>query len=855
MQPSLEKLRKFFRLEHENKYQNTAIIGGLAKMLDYWEGEARADGITEEVIQAVVSRLRSYEKISPDGRAESLKGLWKRISDTYPEAGQKPKQAQPQQTQPRPQQQPQQPRPQQQRQQTPPPSQEAKPEGQQSQQSRPAPQQQQQQKPRQNPPPRSEAVAGAKHSQTPAALSAALTVLQGVGPRNAESLEKLGLQTLGDMLYYFPRRYEDYSQLKPIQSLMYNDVVTVLGTVQSVHTRPIRGGKSSVIEVIIGDGTGSLRISYFNQPWLSNRFKEGEAISVSGKIDQYLGRLVMNSPDWEPVEVENLHTNRIVPIYSLTERITQKWLRGQMNNVITYWAPAVVDALPETIRRAAQLVSLGEALTQVHFPDSQARLKLARERLGFDEIFYLQMGVLRQKRDWKSVDGRRFSVSDEWLGARLGALPFTLTSAQQTSLDDIRKDLDSGKPMNRLVQGDVGSGKTVVAAMAAAIVVDGGAQAAIMAPTSILAEQHYRNFIKLLAGDGGIMSQSEIRLLVGNTTESEKEAVRQGLQDGSIKIVLGTHAVIEPDVLFKDLQFVVIDEQHRFGVEQRAELRSKGTNPHLLVMTATPIPRSLALTVFGDLDISVIDVMPEGRQPVTTFVLRPQERERAYTLIRAQVKNGNQAFIVYPLIDESEKIDARAAVDDFETLSKQVYPDLKLGLLHGRMKPAEKDEVMLKFRDKEFDILVSTTVIEVGVDVPNSTVMLIEGADRFGLAQLHQLRGRVGRGSVQSTCLLIPTHEDATENERLQAMAITNSGFELADLDLKLRGPGEFLGTRQAGYATTLKMASITDVKLIEKAREQAQALFERDPELSQPEHALLAEAFERFWTGKGDVS
>jgi ATP-dependent DNA helicase RecG len=431
-----------------------------------------------------------------------------------------------------------------------------------------------------------------------------------------------------------------------------------------------------------------------------------------------------------------------------------------------------------------------------------------------------------------------------------------LTSAQQKSLEEIRADLDSGKPMNRLVQGDVGSGKTVVAALGANIVVSGEAQAAIMAPTSILAEQHYRNFINLLAGDGGTMQQSEIRLLVGNTTESEKEAIRQGLQDGSIKIVIGTHAVIEPDVLFKDLQFVVIDEQHRFGVEQRAELRSKGTNPHLLVMTATPIPRSLALTVFGDLDISVIDVMPEGRQPITTFVLRPQERERAYTLIRGQVKNGNQAFIVYPLIDESEKIDARAAVDDFETLSKQVYPDLKVGLLHGRMKPAEKDEVMLKFRDKEFDILVSTTVIEVGVDVPNSTVMLIEGADRFGLAQLHQLRGRVGRGSVQSTCLLIPTREDATENERLQAMAITNSGFELADLDLKLRGPGEFLGTRQAGYATTLKMASITDVKLIEKAREQAQALFERDPELSQPEHALLAEAFERFWgAGKGDVS
>jgi len=681
-------------------------------------------------------------------------------------------------------------------------------------------------------------------------------VLQGVGPKNSESLEKLGMQTLGDMLYYFPRRYEDYSQLKPIQSLMYNDVVTVLGSIQSVHTRPIRGGKASIIEVIISDGTGSLRLSFFNQPWLANRMKQGDAISVSGKIDQYLGRIVMNSPDWEPVEVENLHTNRIVPIYSLTERITQKWLRGQMNQVVTYWAPAVVDALPESIRLSAKLVSLGEALLQIHFPDSQDRLKLARERLGFDEIFYLQMGVLRQKRDWKSVEGRRFSVSDEWLGARITDLPFTLTSAQQNALNEIRVDLDSGKPMNRLVQGDVGSGKTVVAALGAGIVVNDGAQAAIMAPTSILAEQHYRNFVSLLTGEKGFLHESEVRLLVGDTTESEKEAIRQGLADGSIKIVIGTHAVIEAPVQFKDLQFVVIDEQHRFGVEQRAELRSKGTNPHLLVMTATPIPRSLALTVFGDLDISVIDELPAGRQPINTYVLRPQERERAYTLIHAQIKNDNQAFIVYPLIDESEKLEARAAVDDFETLSKEVFPDLKLGLLHGRMRPGEKDEVMLKFRDKQFDILVSTTVVEVGVDVPNSTVMLIEGADRFGLAQLHQLRGRVGRGAAQSTCLLVPTHEDATENDRLQAMVNTNSGFELADLDLKIRGPGEFLGTRQAGFASTLKMASITDVALIEKARTQAQALFDRDPDLNRPEHALLAEAFERFWgRGKGDVS
>jgi len=846
MQPSLEKLRKFFRLEHENKYINTAIIGGLAKMLDFWEGEARADGVAEEVIQAVVARLRSYEKLSPDGRAESLKGLWKRIGETYPEVGQKSKvQAQPQMgSQPSR------------------PSRPA-PESNQSAEASLLPSQRQENQPPQNQPkprpaapPRSESVPGAKTSQTPAALNAELTVLQGVGPRHAEILTNLGMKTLGDMLYYFPRRYEDYSQLKPIKALFYGDVVTVLGTIQSVHTRPIRGGKSSIVEVVISDGTGSLRLSYFNQPWLANRFKQGDAIAVSGKIDQYLGRLVMNGPDWEPVEVENLHTARIVPIYALTEKIAQKWLRGIMNLVVTHWAPAVSDALPDTVRFAARLVSLPEALMQVHFPVSQDRLKAARERLAFDEIFYLQIGVLRQKLEWKSVEGRRFPVSAEWLAARTTSLPYTLTSAQQKSLEEIRADLDSGKPMNRLVQGDVGSGKTVVAALAASIVVNGGAQAAIMAPTAILAEQHYRNFISLLAGDGGILQESEIRLLVGSTPDIRKEEIRQGLLDGSVKLVIGTHAVIEADVLFKDLQFIVIDEQHRFGVEQRKELRSKGTNPHLLVMTATPIPRSLALTVFGDLDISVIDEMPVGRQPVSTHVLRPQERERAFTLIRGQIKEGRQAFIIYPLIDENEKIEARAAVDDFDVLSKEIFPNLKLGLLHGRMKPTEKDEVMAKFRDREYDILVSTTVVEVGVDVPNSTVMLIEGADRFGLAQLHQLRGRVGRGAEQSYCLLIPTHEDATENERLQAMSQTNSGFELADLDLKTRGPGEFLGTRQAGFASTLKMASITDVPLIEKARTQAQALFERDPYLQLPEHALLAEAFERFWgEGKGDVS
>ena len=855
MLPSLEKLRKFFRLEHENGYNNTAIIGGLVKILDFWESEARAESVEEAVVQAVTQRLKGYEALTPQGRADSLKGLWKRLGETYPEATQKPK------DQPRPQQRPrppQEPRPQQpQPQQLPAP----KSEGDEmpkwlEQETKSAPPREQAERPRppapRAPAPsqgRSETAPGGRTSATPAALGAQLTVLQGVGPRHAQTLGTLGMSTLGDMLYYFPRRYEDYSQLKPIKNLWVNEIVTVIGAVQSVTTRPIRGGKAQIVEVVITDGTGALRLSWFNQPWIANRMKAGDNVAVSGKLDQYLGRLVMNNPDVEPVEAEHLHTNRIVPIYPLTQRITQKWLRGLMNQVVTYWAPALVDHLPDSIRTSAGLLPLGRAISQAHFPDSQDELKKARARLAFDEIFFLQMGVLGQKRDWQAATARRFETSDEWLGARLTGLPFTLTGAQTRAVDEIRRDLVAGRPMNRLLQGDVGSGKTVVAALAAAMVNQSGAQAAIMAPTSILAEQHFRSFSSLLNG-------TNVRLLVGDTPESEKAEIREGLANGTIKVIVGTHALIEDPVAFQDLQLVVIDEQHRFGVEQRAALRNKGTTPHLLVMTATPIPRSLALTLYGDLDLSVMNEMPAGRQPIETFVLRPQELERAFSLIRSQVKDGRQAFIIYPLIEESEKMDnLKAATEEHEKLSKEVFPEYKLGLLHGRMKPNEKDQVMADFRDKKYDMLVSTTVVEVGVDVSNATVMLVEGANHFGLAQLHQLRGRVGRGAAQSYCLLIPDHEDAVENERLQAMAETNDGFILADRDLQQRGPGEFLGTRQAGFGV-LKMASITDIPLIEKARNQAQSLFEKDPNLELPEHKLLAEALGRFWgKGTGDVS
>ncbi len=447
-------------------------------------------------------------------------------------------------------------------------------------------------------------------------------------------------------------------------------------------------------------------------------------------------------------------------------------------------------------------------------------------------------------------------MEDAWLETRFAALPFALTGAQKKAIAEIRTDLKSGKPMNRLLQGDVGSGKTVVAALAAAIVIQSEAQAAIMAPTSILADQHFHTFQDVLAGENGVLKPDQIRLLVGDTIASEKEDIRTGLASGKVKIVIGTHALIEDPVTFADLQYVVVDEQHRFGVEQRAALRSKGTNPHLQVMTATPIPRSLALTLYGDLDLSIMDELPPGRQAIPTHILTPQERERAYSLIRSQVEEGHQAFIIYPLVEESEKSELLAATQEHETLQREIFPDLKLGLLHGRMKADEKDAVMLAFREKKYDILVSTTVVEVGVDVPNATVMLIEGANHFGLAQLHQLRGRVGRSQAQSFCLLIPDHEDSAENERLKAMAESNDGFVLAERDLQQRGPGEFLGTRQAGYATTLKMASLSDIHLIETARKEALALFARDPDLKDPENNLLAEALTRFWGGgKGDVS
>jgi len=835
-------------------------------MLGPWEAEARADGLEEEVISAVVTRLRDYHRLSPTSRQEALQGLWRRLQrGTETETTLSPGEVEDQPVE------------------TPSSTsagaveidieveiEEAETEGEaqegpeltvveQRTESTTAPRLKEH---RPSSPP-----TATSPISPPAALQAQVTVLPGVGPRHGQTLERLGLQTLGDMLFYFPRRYDDYSHLKPINRLWYGDEVTVIGTVQNVGSRPIRSGRITITEALVSDGSGALRVTWFNQPWITKRIRGGMQVVLSGKIDQYLGRLVMNNPEVEPLEQQNLSTNRIVPVYPLTANITQRWLRRLMHQVVTYWSPRVQDPLPQELRRAADLLDLSTALLQAHFPDSLEQLKAARHRLAFDEIFLLQLGLLRQKRSWQERTARVFETPQDWLESQLARLPFTLTDAQQHAFAEVRSDLASGRPMNRLLQGDVGSGKTVVAALGIAMVARHGSQSALMAPTSILAEQHFRSLLALLTGEGGGLQPEQIRMLIGATPETEKRAIREGLASGEIKLLIGTHALIEDPILFADLQLTIVDEQHRFGVEQRAALRNKGDNPHLLVMTATPIPRSLALTVYGDLDLAVMDEMPPGRQEVSTHVLLPRERERAYSLIRSQLEQGRQAFIIYPLVEEGnreapdgDENGGRAAVEGHRRLQKEVFPEFNLGLLHGRMKADEKDEVMASFRDGQYHILVSTSVVEVGVDVPNATVMLIEGANRFGLAQLHQFRGRVGRGSEKSYCLLVPETEDSAENERLSAMVETNDGFVLAERDLEQRGPGDFLGTRQSGYGSELHLASLTDLKLIEKARHFAQAVFQKDPDLQLSEHQALAAALARSWYNdeqptRGDIS
>jgi ATP-dependent DNA helicase RecG len=700
-------------------------------------------------------------------------------------------------------------------------------------------------------------------------LNAPVTTIRGIGPAQAARLATLGVETIGDLLLLLPRRYDDYSHLKPINRLAMGEEVTVIGTVWETHTRRGKQG-TPITQSLISDGSGTLQCTWFHQSWLAEKLPAGLQVVVSGKVTQYLGRPAMQSPEWEPLERETLHTARIVPVYPLTQGLTPRWLRKQMKSLVDYWAPRVPDPLPPALIEHLGLLDRRTALAQIHFPSDIDMLAGARRRMAFDEVFLLQLGMLRQRREWQSEPGLPLDVSDEWLERFRAALPYTLTGAQIRALDELRRDVARSSaggaplPMNRLLQGDVGSGKTVIAAAALAMAAANDAQGVIMVPTEILAEQHYRALTQLLLANetmralAGLATPAAVALLTGSTPAAEREAVYAGLAAGTVKIAVGTHALIQPGVSFARLGLAVIDEQHRFGVAQRAALRQKGTLPHVLVMTATPIPRTLELTFYGDLDVSRLDEMPPGRQPITTRVFYPRERERAYAFIRKQVEQGRQAFVICPLVEESDKIEAKAAVDEHARLQREIYPDLKIGLVHGRLRPDEKDVAMAAFYKGEYNILVSTSVIEVGIDVPNATVIMIEGANRFGLAQLHQFRGRVGRGEHPSYCILLSdAPDDPAENERLLAIQDTQDGFVLAEKDLELRGPGQILGTLQSGTGLPgLRMSRLLDVPTMQAARREAQALMRDDPEMAAPEHALLREQVARFWEQGGiDIS
>ncbi|MBI3914354.1 MAG: ATP-dependent DNA helicase RecG [Chloroflexi bacterium] len=682
-------------------------------------------------------------------------------------------------------------------------------------------------------------------------LQASIAKLQNIGPAHAKHLQRLGIETVQDLLYHFPHRYDDYSHLKKISELLYGEDVTLILSVMDVKTRETMR-KMSVTTVILADQTGSIQAVFFNQPFLQRQLRPGEKIVVSGRVEQDLGKLGFKHLEWEPLSNELLHTARIVPVYPLTEGITNRWLRRVLSRVVEAWAGKVPDPLPSNIRDRARLLDLKHALLEIHYPSSIEKMQSARRRLAFDEFLVIQLGVLRQRRKWREQPGKPLRVDQKITTSFLASLPFQLTGAQKRALDQILGDIQQSQPMSRLLQGDVGSGKTVVAAAAMLSAVVNGSQAALLAPTEILAEQHFKTLTQVFS------HWSEPKLVVERLTGSmkprEKEAIRARLGTGEINIVVGTHALIQEGVEFQDLALAVIDEQHRFGVEQRAVMRSKGYHPHILVMSATPIPRSLALTLYGDLDLSIIDEMPPGRQEIKTRWLEPKERERAYAFIRKHAQEGRQAFVICPLIEVSETIDAKAAVEEYERLKEEIYPDLRVGLVHGKLRPAEKDETMNAFRDHTIDVLVATSVVEVGIDVPNATVMLIEGADRFGLAQLHQFRGRVGRGEHQSFCLLLSEKTGATSDERLRVIESTQDGFKLAEEDLKLRGPGEFFGTRQSGLPD-LKVAKLSDVKILEEARGIAQEIFDRDPGLQHDEYRALGRQVDHFWKGKGDLS
>ncbi len=694
----------------------------------------------------------------------------------------------------------------------------------------------------------------ASAAETSPGAQTALADLPGIGPQRAKLLAKLDLVTIEDALVrHLPLRHEDRSQVIPLGRITVGEARTCAGTIAGISPPPRGRGRMPLV-VTIRDASGFLNCAWFNQPYLARVLKRGQRLIVHGKVQPYgRGPLQMLVKDFEVVEDgedEPLHAGRLVPVYPLTEGLTQRPLRRLMKRLVDGWADRLEDPLPDRVRAARGLVALPQAIAAAHFPESEGEQGAARRRLVFDDFFLLEIGLaIRRQRE-----GRRRGLAMNPSGGlvrRLRAsLPYSLTAAQERVWSEIRSDMAEPYPMSRLLQGDVGSGKTVVAALAALTAIEAGYQAAIMAPTEILAEQHLMTLGRLLEPLG-----VRAALLTSAVKGKARVEAAAAVESGEAGCVIGTHALVQGAVAFKRLGLAVIDEQHRFGVAHRAALRGKGESPDVLVMTATPIPRTLALTLYGDLDVSVLDELPPGRRPIATFARTGSKRRQIYDFLRAQIGEGRQVYVVYPLVEESEDSDLRAATEMAERLQRETFPERRVGLLHGRLGFADKERVMREFKDGVLDILVSTTVIEVGIDVPNASVMLIEHAERFGLSQLHQLRGRVGRGPWKSYCILLAGSTSEEGRRRIEAMTSTNDGFRIAEVDLELRGPGDFFGTRQSGLPEFRVADLLRDGAMLEEARREAFALVQADPKLVAPEHRALRAGLLTRWRGKLDLA
>lgn len=675
--------------------------------------------------------------------------------------------------------------------------------------------------------------------------------VKGVGPTRAAQLARLGIRSVADLLLAVPRRYEDRSNLLTIRQLTPGHDATVQVRVLEVSLRRIRRGRS-LVESRMGDDTGAVTCVWFNQPYRAQQLRVGEELILYGHLEAGR-RMQMVHPEIEWVDAASdgepgasaLHMGRLVPVYPLTEGLSQRWFRGIVHTVLGRYGDSAVDLLPEDLRRRHQLAPLAEALRQIHFPESWDRLAQAQRRLAFEELFLLQLRLaLRRARMTSKRKPRRYQLEGPVTEAFFRRLPFALTPSQRQALDEMMADLRAPVPMLRLLQGDVGSGKTIVAAALMAVAVQSGYQAVLMAPTELLAEQHAR----VLRGYFEPLGVA-VALLSQGPGPADRARLRQRIAAGTVGVVVGTHALLERAVTFKNLALVVIDEQHKFGVAQRRTLATKSQTPDVLVMTATPIPRTLALSVYGDLAYSVLRELPPGRVPVRTLLYEDSDRPEVYRLIREELRRGRQGYVVYPLVEATDRQELRAAAQMAKTLQAQVFPEFRVELLHGQMRPKQKDTVMRGFLERQIPLLVSTVIVEVGLDVPNAAVMLIEHPERFGLAQLHQLRGRIGRGAEQGLCLVISGTTDELARQRLSAFASTTDGFRLAEADLELRGPGELLGRQQHGWLRFRVASLVRDREVLEAARQEAFALVEQDPQLSRPDAAALRSRLARSST------